>query len=76
MPPKADVPAPMATVAIVFGVLVAVVGLLVAVTARRWPVSGRKYSRTRTEAVGEAASDPIAEWDALSEGDDPTSPSR
>lgn len=63
-------------VAIAFGVLVALVGVVVAATARRWPVSGRKYSRTRTEAVGEAASDPVAEWDALSEGDDPTSPSR
>ncbi len=63
-------------VAIVFGTLIAVVGVLVAVTARRWPTSGRRYSRTRTEAVGADASDPIAEWDALSDGDDPTSPSR
>ncbi|AYF99087.1 Trp biosynthesis-associated membrane protein [Protaetiibacter intestinalis] len=61
------------TVAIVLGVLVALVGALVVVTGRRWPVAGRRYSRTRTEAV---ASDPIAEWDALSDGDDPTAPSR
>ncbi|MBN9142029.1 MAG: Trp biosynthesis-associated membrane protein [Micrococcales bacterium] len=63
-------------VAIAVGVLVVVAGLSVALTARRWPASGRRYSRTRIEAVGPAASDPIAEWDALSDGDDPTAPSR
>lgn len=67
-------------VAIVLGVLIALVGLLVAFTARSWPVSGRRYSRTRIEAAdgpsAEPASDPVAEWDALSDGDDPTTPSR
>ncbi|QNO36366.1 Trp biosynthesis-associated membrane protein [Protaetiibacter sp. SSC-01] len=62
--------------AIVFGILIAITGAFVAVTARRWPVSGRKYSRTRIEPAESAASDPVAEWDALSEGDDPTAPSR
>ena len=33
--------------------------------------SGRKYSRSRLESAD--ASSPIDEWDALSEGDDPTS---
>jgi uncharacterized membrane protein (TIGR02234 family) len=68
-------------VAIVLGALVVAVGVLVAATAPRWPVSGRRYSRTRTEAVDTAsretgAPDPVAEWDALSEGEDPTAPSR
>lgn len=64
------------TVAIVIGALVVVVGGIVALTATRWPVAGRRYTRTRTQAAdpGEAsaASDPVAEWDALSDGDDPT----
>jgi len=60
-------------VAIVAGALVIVVGALVALTARRWPVSGRRYARTRLTA---ASDDPVAEWDALSEGDDPTSAAR
>lgn len=70
---------PWPTVAIVLGVLIALVGVLVAVTARRWPVSGRKYTRTRTETADgadRAASDAVAEWDALSDGDDPTAASR
>lgn len=61
-------------VAIVIGALTVVVGGAVVATARRWPVSGRKYTRTRVAASD--ASDSVAEWDALSEGDDPTSTSR
>jgi len=81
---------PWPTVAIVMGALVVVVGGVVALTAPRWPVSGRRYTRSRTEpagsadtasesgsaASGAAESDPVAEWDALSEGDDPTAGSR
>ncbi len=64
-------------VAIAFGAVIVLVGAFVAVTAPRWPVSGRKYSRTRVEAESsDAPVDPIAEWDALSDGDDPTTPSR
>ncbi len=78
------------TVVIVVGALVVVVGAVVAFTAPRWPVSGRRYTRSRTEPAGSpamastsgtaasdaASSDPVAEWDALSEGDDPTAGSR
>ena len=60
-------------VAVVSGALVIVVGALVALTARRWPISGRRYARTRLTA---ASDDPVAEWDALSEGDDPTTVDR
>lgn len=62
----------------VLGVLVVLAGAAVAVTASRWPVSGRKYSRARLLAQGddENPGDPIAEWDALSDGDDPTAPAR
>jgi len=63
-------------VALVLGAALTLVGAFVAVTAPRWPVSGRKYSRTRTAPVDGSDPDPIAEWDALSDGDDPTAPSR
>lgn len=51
------------------GILMILVGLALAVTVRAWPVSGRKYSRTR---MAPEDGDPIQDWDALSEGDDPT----
>jgi uncharacterized membrane protein (TIGR02234 family) len=64
-------------VAVVLGAAVVLVGSFVAVTASRWPVSGRKYNRTRIVPVDESnPGDPVAEWDALSDGDDPTAPSR
>jgi len=73
-------------VAIAIGGLLLVAGALVAATASRWPVSGRRYTRTRTmqadagsnatRASDPEISDPIAEWDALSDGDDPTAGSR
>lgn len=60
-------------VGIAAGVLGVVTGLYVAVTARAWPQGGRRFSRTRAEpADGVAGDDPVREWDALSEGDDPT----
>ena len=62
--------------AVVFGALVIVWGVAIALTAGRWPVSGRKYTRTRTVDATEAMTDPVSEWDALSEGDDPTAPDR
>lgn len=64
-------------VAVVLGAAVVLAGSFVAVTASRWPVSGRKYTRTRVEpADAGVAGDAVAEWDALSDGDDPTAPSR
>jgi len=61
-------------VAIVLGVLLTLLGLAIAPTARSWPDSGRKYTRSRLESPDPDTQDPIAEWDALSEGDDPTRP--
>ncbi|GAB3406699.1 hypothetical protein GCM10027515_21650 [Schumannella luteola] len=93
--------------ALVAGIVVALLGLLVAVTATRWPVSSRRYTRTRlvapdgrdaaeafddtapavdapgsgaraaADAPGSSVAPPssrdaVADWDALSEGDDPT----
>jgi uncharacterized membrane protein (TIGR02234 family) len=58
--------------AIVSGALMIVLGVLIAATGRRWPTSGRKYTRAQRTAVD--ATSPVDEWDALSEGDDPTQP--
>ena len=54
----------------VAGALLIVAGLVVVVTSRRWPGSGRKYSAVRLEPTGD---DPVADWDAQSHGEDPTS---
>lgn len=59
-------------VAVVLGVLVVLLGLAIAPTARSWPESGRKYTRSRLVATDAEGLDPVQEWDALSEGDDPT----
>ncbi|GAA2084954.1 hypothetical protein GCM10009840_22410 [Pseudolysinimonas kribbensis] len=67
-------------VAIVGGCLMVLCGLFLAITVRSWPRSGRRFSRTRATPGAGAGSaepdlDPVREWDALSEGDDPTRPS-
>jgi uncharacterized membrane protein (TIGR02234 family) len=59
-------------VAIVIGVFIALLGLLIVATSRRWPDSGRKYTRSRLVTSDADVLDPVQEWDALSEGDDPT----
>ena len=59
-------------VAIIAGVSLTLVGLAIAVTARSWPDSGRKYTRSRLVSADGGERDPVHEWDALSEGDDPT----
>jgi hypothetical protein len=51
------------------GILMVLTGLFIAVTSRAWPVSGRKYSRVRVETPD---GDAVQDWDALTEGDDPT----
>ena len=55
-----------AVAAIAGGILQLLIGIGIALTARAWPASASRYSRTRT--AGDSASD----WDALSAGDDPT----
>ncbi len=59
-------------IAIVLGILLTLLGLTIAPTARSWPESGRKYTRSRLVAADADGLDPVQEWDALSEGDDPT----
>jgi hypothetical protein len=64
---------PWPIVGLVAGVLMILTGLAVAVTSRAWPASGRKYTRTRA-VTPEGGS--IQDWDALTEGDDPTTDPR
>jgi hypothetical protein len=56
-------------VALAAGILMVVTGLFIAVTSRAWPASGGRYSRSRLETP---AGDAVHDWDALSDGDDPT----
>lgn len=57
-------------VSLVSGALLVVLGATVVATARRWPGAGRKYNAVRLEPAGER--DSIDDWDALSNGGDPT----
>jgi hypothetical protein len=56
-------------VGLVAGLLMTLTGLAIAVTGRGWPASGSRYTRTRAVT---SQGDPVRDWDALSEGDDPT----
>lgn len=56
----------LGTLALIAGALQVLVAGWVATTVRRWPASTSRYSRSRV--AGDRASD----WDALSDGDDPT----
>lgn len=58
-------------VALVAGVAMAVLGILVIVTSKRWPASTRRYQAIRVVDPN-APADPVATWDTLSTGLDPT----
>lgn len=57
--------------AILFGVLSFLAGVFLLATMRAWPRTSRKYQAVRLEAV-EGDRDSVGEWDALSNGRDPT----
>lgn len=65
--------APWPIVGLVAGVLMIVTGIGVAITSRAWPASGSRYTRSRLETPD---GDAVRDWDALSEGDDPTAAPR
>ncbi|GAB2559219.1 Trp biosynthesis-associated membrane protein [Leucobacter ruminantium] len=61
-----------AYVSVAAGALALVLGATVVVTAARWTAGGRKYdAAARAETAG-GGPDRISDWDALSEGGDPT----
>lgn len=57
------------TVALLAGFLLVALGVAIVVTTRRWPESSRKYQAARLEKEDGT---PIGDWDALSDGRDPT----
>ncbi len=58
--------------ALVVGVLVFALGIFIVATGRRWPGSSKKYQPVRLEEA-EVGENPVADWDSLSGGGDPTS---
>lgn len=60
-------------VGLVGGILMVLTGLAIAATARAWPTTASRYSRSRLHSTDGTA---IDDWDALSEGDDPTASPR
>lgn len=64
---------PWPAVSLAAGVVILLLALAVIVLGRRWGEAGRRYGvSSRRERARPAEGDRIAEWDALSEGDDPT----
>ena len=56
-------------VALLAGTLVVALGITIVVSGRFWPQSSRKYQTAR---LAEVDGSPIGDWDALSDGRDPT----
>jgi uncharacterized membrane protein (TIGR02234 family) len=59
------------TLAIVAGALTALIGVVLLFTVRRWPTATRKYQAVRLDEPN-APRSAVGDWDALSEGADPT----
>ncbi|MEJ6489323.1 Trp biosynthesis-associated membrane protein [Leucobacter sp. USCH14] len=67
--------APWIWLCVVAGVLAVILGIVVAVFSGSWSSGGRKYDATPKSDANAAASgapDRISDWDALSDGDDPS----
>lgn len=63
---------PWPWVALALGVLLAALGVVITLIRSRWPDSSRRFQAVRSEP-GESAHTPATDWDALSNGSDPTS---
>lgn len=63
------------TVAVVSGALALLIGVFMLITVRRWPAATQKYQAVRldnADGSADAPRDPARDWDALSDGSDPT----
>jgi uncharacterized membrane protein (TIGR02234 family) len=65
---------PWGFIAIALGVLAFLTGVWLLLTFRLWPAASRKYQAVRFEAA-EGPRDAVVDWDALSDGTDPTAES-
>jgi uncharacterized membrane protein (TIGR02234 family) len=65
---------PWGFIAIVLGAIAFLVGVWLLLTFRLWPVASRKYQAVRFEAA-DGPRDAVIDWDALSDGTDPTAES-
>jgi hypothetical protein len=77
--PAAASPSVWVWLAMAGGLLAVAGGLLAAVRSGRWPVPGRRFETgtghppgNRPARTADAGEDPVAAWDALSRGEDPT----
>ena len=61
---------PWPWLATVAGALLIALGVAVVATSSRWPGSSRKYSAVRLDPAEERTT--VDDWDAMSDGDDPT----
>jgi Tryptophan-associated transmembrane protein (Trp_oprn_chp) len=62
---------PWGFIGIVLGVIAFLIGVWLLLTFRLWPVPSRKYQAVRFEVAG-GPRDAVIDWDALSDGADPT----
>ena len=62
---------PWGFVAVALGVVAFVLGLWLVFTFRFWPTASRKYQAVRFQPA-DGPRDAVVDWDALSEGTDPT----
>lgn len=62
-----------AWVSVVAGAVAALIGLLIVLFGGRWATGGRKYDTgAAAKKRADGGTDRISDWDALSDGDDPT----
>lgn len=56
----------------ILGVAIVLLGLFIVFTSHTWVAGGRKYETKKAEAAPAATGDRIDDWDALSDGLDPS----
>jgi hypothetical protein len=64
---------PWGFVAVALGIVAFLLGIWLLVTFRFWPAASRKYQAVRFQPV-DGPRDAVVDWDAMSDGTDPTAP--
>lgn len=60
------------TMTLILGILIACAGVLILIVGWRWQRGGQRYEARQDRVREERGADRIADWDALSHGDDPS----